>query len=1008
MMLAAVLMVASPAYANILRYSKTTQGGIAVTGNTLGLSKATGDNGPGTRDSIGTFITLDQTSFDTFPAATGTPWFGGTTDKWAQNASSAVLDLPADADVLYAELVWAGSFQYGSENVDTSINAPVTLRFASTGQDTLVTPDPATALRLASQSSQGFPIRYYLRSADVTSFVKARGAGAYTVAGVPGTQDTLINSLNAAGWTLIVAWTSEDAPSRNLSVFIGGQFVDELSTEEYEVSGFCTPPSGDVFGRVYVGAVEGDANFDGDQLLIAQTASSSFTALSSGNNPVDNFFASQINNVETSDIDTRGTFGDRNHNAATATNAVAGRQGWDITGLEVSSTLGTVQNAQTSAVIRATGVGDSYMPNFVAFAIDVNAPRFYVADSSEVDHDVVFEGDIVTYTVYVDNLDGTADADNVILYHPLPAGLELVEMRVNNVAQSGVTTGDLTTGVNLGKVAFTDFLIIDLDVRVAAIPESPALAQYSTTASWDYDYVSCQGQPRIEGNHVSQTLNLRMPRLEIAITATPEGSGVVTYTVTVTNTGTAASSGTTLDLELPSGATYVTGSTTLNGNPLSDVSGNSPYLDPGPIHSAGDSGGVITSGKAAVVTFQLQIDADSGTITTTAEADPDGSGAAPGVSESVTTEVGSCGNGIVTALEQCDDGNLNPGDGCSDTCAIEDGYACHGEPSNCGVDTDEDGLSDDYENDTTKTDPNNPDTDGDGILDGTEVFGGNPTDPLDSDSDDDGLCDGRAPNLPESECLGGDAGEDQNGDGDRQPTETDPNDWDTDGGTIDDGTEVIRGTDPLDPSDDVGSDADGDGLTDDIEVQLGTDPNLADTDGDGLCDGGIAVAGICEAGEDQNGNGVVDENETDPTKSDTDGDGINDAIELTGSNPTSPLNPDTDADGLCDGTGTVEGICLSGEDSNNNGSIDGGETDPNSADTDLGGIPDGIEVERGTDPLDPSDDFGEDLGPNNTGTPDDCDCTTVRASGNVPAPITWLGLFAAALFGLVIRRRRRS
>lgn len=42
-----------------------------------------------------------------------------------------------------------------------------------------------------------------------------------------------------------------------------------------------------------------------------------------------------------------------------------------------------------------------------------------------------------------------------------------------------------------------------------------------------------------------------------------------------------------------------------------------------------------------------------------------------------------CGDGIVMAGEECDDGNFQTGDGCSGACAIESGYACGGTPSVC-------------------------------------------------------------------------------------------------------------------------------------------------------------------------------------------------------------------------------------------------------------------------------------------------------------------------------------
>jgi cysteine-rich repeat protein len=44
-----------------------------------------------------------------------------------------------------------------------------------------------------------------------------------------------------------------------------------------------------------------------------------------------------------------------------------------------------------------------------------------------------------------------------------------------------------------------------------------------------------------------------------------------------------------------------------------------------------------------------------------------------------------CGNGIIeSGVETCDDGGTANGDGCSDSCSIEPGGFCNGEPSVCG------------------------------------------------------------------------------------------------------------------------------------------------------------------------------------------------------------------------------------------------------------------------------------------------------------------------------------
>ncbi len=179
----------------------------------------------------------------------------------------------------------------------------------------------------------------------------------------------------------------------------------------------------------------------------------------------------------------------------------------------------------------------------------------------------------------------------------------------------------------------------------------------------------------------------------------------------------------------------------------------------------------------------------------------------------------------------------------------------------------------------------------------------------------------------------------------------------SDGDTITDFDELCgEGTDPQ------VSDTDGDGIRDDVELTgtNPTDPTNPDSDGDGLCDGSLTATG-CVAGEDLNDNGRLDDGETDSSLADSDGDGIDDGAELSGANPTDPLDPDSDDDGLCDGPGDVSGVCDAGEDLNANGAIDDGETDPNSTDSDDGGVDDSDEADDNTDPTDPTDDIGYDF-----------------------------------------------
>jgi hypothetical protein len=101
-----------------------------------------------------------------------------------------------------------------------------------------------------------------------------------------------------------------------------------------------------------------------------------------------------------------------------------------------------------------------------------------------------------------------------------------------------------------------------------------------------------------------------------------------------------------------------------------------------------------------------------------------------------------------------------------------------------GTDSDGDGLGD-CDEQIAGSNPENPDSDADGLTDGTEVNGSNPTNPLDSDSDDDGLLDGQ---------------EDANHNGALDLGETNPNNPDSDADGLTDGTEV-NGSNPTNPLD---------------------------------------------------------------------------------------------------------------------------------------------------------------------------------------------------------------
>lgn len=377
------------------------------------------------------------------------------------------------------------------------------------------------------------------------------------------------------------------------------------------------------------------------------------------------------------------------------------------------------------------------------------------------------------------------------------------------------------------------------------------------------------------------------------------------YTILVTNTGSYTTQfAITVSDILPSGLSYAShtdASWVRQGNRTTFV--NNTKVGPGQslpplhltVHVAADAPGVVFNKASATTTGNS------------------------GGSQSLATD-----RTVITGSSD-GDGDGSPNDPGQDP---DDNNPCIPNNTASACDRDGDGLTN-SEEDFHQTDPDNPDTDGDGagLNDGQEVNGNPPSDPLDA-------CD---PNPNAAAC-------DRDGDGLNNTQEgvhhTDPDNPDTDGDTANDGNEVTNGSDPLNPCSPnpnaAACDRDNDDLDNGSEVVHNTDPDNPDTDGDTIKDGAEVNNGSDPTDAcDPNPNAAA----CDPGASDTDGDHTPDGQDTA---PTDPCNPnpnavacDSDHDGL---------------DHNQEGSHN---TDPNNPDTDSDTVNDGDEVDNGSDPLNP-------------------------------------------------------
>ena len=228
-------------------------------------------------------------------------------------------------------------------------------------------------------------------------------------------------------------------------------------------------------------------------------------------------------------------------------------------------------------------------------------------------------------------------------------------------------------------------------------------------------------------------------------------------------------------------------------------------------------------------------------------------------------------------------------------------------------DADEDGLMNYEERGIYGTDPYDPDTDDDQMLDGEEIANG--FDPFNPDEDTDGMLDGYEFHYgldPYSNDSLGDLDNDSLLNIEEFLANTYPNDNDSDDDFVSDYDEVvIHLTNPMN------TDTDGDTLDDGLEINdLSSDPNSGDSDNDTMSDAyeylyrDYLDINVNDSALDPDGEGLINLYEYQwnlhPGQVDYEGDGLDDYQEVMVWG-TNPVIFDTDKDGYMDGE-EVNGI----------------------------------------------------------------------------------------------------
>ena len=539
---AAPAMAADRAFAP--RFSTNDTGDIDMFGNTV-MTCPTSASGCAAARTAGTTTTADS-------ALQNNSYVMGyvdvDSDSSTFNSSSATVSLPSGASVLFAGLYWGGEIAAGTSGTaapNSAARNTVKLKQAGATAYTTVT---ASVVDDGQVIYQGF--------ADITATVQAAGNGVYTVANV----QTATGMDRLGGWTIVVAYRDTSQPARNLTVFDGLKSIGGGQSGTISISGFQTPPAGNVNTTV------GFVTYEGDLGIVGDTASLNGKTLSDAQHPATNFFDSRSS---------------RDGVLRTgATPSYANNLGFEHSMLTVDKTY--IPNGATSATIGLSSTGDVYAPGVVTFATELYAPRIEQTKAVvDLNGGSVEQGDVLRYTISGTNT-GQDGATSFVLRDPIPANTTYKPGSIVVTQPGGTATA--RTDAPADDVAEYDAAGTRVVARIGSGATATAGGVVPVGGSYAlaFDVVVGGPSPVVPGGTVvtntatasfaSQSLGTPLTAVskasvtttgpDLALTKSHTGTlvkgGQATFTLTARNTGTARTQGTVKVTDLlPAGLTFV-------------------------------------------------------------------------------------------------------------------------------------------------------------------------------------------------------------------------------------------------------------------------------------------------------------------------------------------------------------------------------------------------------------------------------------------------------------------
>lgn len=349
----------------------------------------------------------------------------GVDNQGTYNSSSADLNLPGCSTVLFAGLYWGAG--EGSAAGNTSwITGETTCKLKLPGASTYTTITSTQTDYHNPTLVPGYAHTGYKCFADITSLMNVISPnGTYTVANVlssAGKSDAY------GGWTIVIAYSNSTFTPRNLTIFDGNAIVKSGSgNADVAISGFLTPPSGTVSCELGTVVYDGDRT-SSDGFQFKQNGAASFYDMATTAVPL-NASADAWN----SKISHKGAV------VTTRNPAFNNTLGYDASIFDLpNSGNAQLSNNQTSATVRFFSNSENVIVQVLTTSISQYTPAFsFTKSATDLNGGITIPGDSIRYKINYSNIGNDHSTNTMILDNiPVGASYKPNSIKINGVAKT--------------------------------------------------------------------------------------------------------------------------------------------------------------------------------------------------------------------------------------------------------------------------------------------------------------------------------------------------------------------------------------------------------------------------------------------------------------------------------------------------------------------------------------------------------------------------------------------